>query len=81
MNIECSRVHIIAKVSTNSIAISFRNDRANLFCRVVSGKGHGGLCKAPTMEEKRKREAKKRERDQIKFIDLIFERWQVCRIE
>ena len=40
-------------------------------------KGHGGLHKAPTMEERRKRKAKRRERDQIKFIDLRFERWQV----
>ena len=46
-------------------------------------KGHGGLYKAPTMEERRKRKAKRREReiererDQIKFIDLRFERWQV----
>ena len=29
------------------------------------------------MEERRKRKAKKREGDQIKFIDLRFERWQV----
>ena len=34
-------------------------------------KGHCGLCKAPTKkEEKRKRKAKRRERDQIKFINL-----------
>ena len=41
------------------------------------GKGDGGLYKAPIKEERRKRQAKKRERDQIKFIDLKFERWQV----
>ena len=33
--------------------------------------------KAPTKEERRKRRAKRREGDQIKFIDLRFERWQV----
>ena len=32
---------------------------------------------APTKEERRKRKARWRERDQIKFIDLRFERWQV----
>ena len=40
-------------------------------------KGRGDLYKAPTTEERRKRTAKRRERDQIKFIDVIFERWQV----
>ena len=40
-------------------------------------KGHGGLYKAPTKEERRKRVAKRIKRDQIKFIDLRFERWQV----
>ena len=35
--------------------------------------GYGGLYEAPTKEEiERLRE----ERDQIKFIDLRFERWQ-----
>ena len=44
------------------------------------GKGHGGLCNASTKEEERKkRKAKRRERDQSKFIDLGFERWQVVR--
>ena len=43
----------------------------------MSRKGHGGLYKAPTKEERRKRTAKRRERDQIKFIGLRFERWQV----
>ena len=38
--------------------------------------GHGGLHKTPAKEERRKRKAKG-ERDQIKFIDLRFERWQV----
>ena len=33
-------------------------------------KAHGGLCKAPTKEERNKRTAKRREGDQIKFIDL-----------
>ena len=41
------------------------------------GKGHDGLYKALTKEERRKRKAKSGERDQIKFIDLGFERWQV----
>ena len=41
------------------------------------GKGHGGLYKAPTKEERKKQKAKRRERDQVKFIDLRFERWQV----
>ena len=27
------------------------------------GKGHGGLCKAPTKEESRKRKGKRRERE------------------
>ena len=36
------------------------------------GKGRGGLCKASTKEERRKRKAKRRERDQIKFSDLRF---------
>ena len=42
------------------------------------GKGHGGLYKAPAKEERRKRkiERLRGERDQIKFIDLRFERWQ-----
>ena len=39
------------------------------------GKGHGGLYKAPTKEERRKQNFK-RERDQINFIDLRFERRQ-----
>ena len=43
------------------------------------GKGHGGLYNASTKEERRKQKAK-RERDQIKFIDLRFERWQVVRL-
>ena len=30
------------------------------------------LCKAPTKEERRKQKAKRRERDQIEFIDLRF---------
>ena len=43
------------------------------------GNGHGGLYNAPTKKERRKRKAKRRERDQIKFIDLGFERRQVVR--
>ena len=44
------------------------------------GKGRGGVYNASTKEEEReKRKAKRRERDQIKFIDLGFERWQVVR--
>ena len=42
-------------------------------------KGYGGLYKDPTKEERRKPKAKRIERDQIKFIDLRFERWQVVR--
>ena len=42
-------------------------------------KGRGGLYNASTEEERRKRKAKRRERDQIKFIDLRLERWQVVR--
>ena len=41
------------------------------------GKGHGGLYKVPKKEERRKQKAKMR--DQIKYIDPIFERWQVVR--
>ena len=37
----------------------------------MSRKGHDGLYKVPTIEES--------ERDQIKFIELRFERWQVVR--
>ena len=40
------------------------------------GKGHGGLYKAPTKEERRKWKANRRG-NKIKFIDLRFERWQV----
>ena len=36
------------------------------------GKGRGGLCKAPTKDERRKRKAKG-EGDKIKFINLRFE--------
>ena len=36
-------------------------------------KGHGGLCKAPTKEEEES-ERLRGERDQIKFIDLRFEK-------
>ena len=43
------------------------------------GKGHGGLYNASTKEERRKRERLSGERDQIKFIDLGFERWEVVR--
>ena len=44
-------------------------------------KGNGGLYKAPTKEERRKREAKGRgDGDPIKFIDLRFERWQVIEL-
>ena len=39
-------------------------------------KGHGGLYKAPTKEDMRKRKAQRRERDQIKVIDIRFQRWQ-----
>ena len=39
-------------------------------------KGHGDLYKAPTKEESKRLRG---ERDQIKFIDLRFERWQVVR--
>ena len=37
-------------------------------------KGHGGLHKAPTKEES---ERLRGEGDEITFIDLSFERWQV----
>ena len=42
----------------------------------MSGKGHGGPYKASTKEESEWLEG---ERDQTKFIDLRFERWQVVR--
>ena len=38
-----------------------------------------GYTKPHKKEERRKRQAKRREQDQIKFIDLGFERWQVAR--
>ena len=37
-------------------------------------KGYGGLYKAPKKEESKRLRG---ERDQIEFIDLRFERWQV----
>ena len=40
-------------------------------------KGHVGLCKAPTMEERKNWKAKRRQIS-YKFIDLGFERWQVA---
>ena len=40
------------------------------------GKGHGGLYKAPTKEESEKLRGG---RDQVRFIDLRFELWQVVR--
>ena len=44
-------------------------------------KGHDGLYKAPTKKERKKEEIERptRDGDQIKFIDLRFERWQVIR--
>ena len=39
------------------------------------GKGHGGQYNASTKEEESKK--LRGARDQIKFIDLRFERWQV----
>ena len=42
------------------------------------GKGHGGPYNASTKEERRN-EKLRGERDQIKFIDLGFERLQVVR--
>ena len=44
-------------------------------CVCVLRNGHGGLYKSPIKEERRMRKAKRR--DQIKFIELRFERWQV----
>ena len=43
------------------------------------GKCHGGIYKAPTREEEEIKRLRG-ERDQIKFIDLRFERWQVVRL-
>ena len=43
------------------------------------GKRHGGIYNASKKEERRKRKAKRRERDQVKLIDVRFERWQVVR--
>ena len=41
-------------------------------------KGHGGLCKSSTWEERRqKAKRRERERDRINFTDLRIERWQV----
>ena len=45
----------------------------------MSRNGHGGLYKARTTEERRKRERLRGESDQINLIDLRFERWQVVR--
>ena len=41
-------------------------------------KGHGGLYEAPAKEEEES-EKLRGEKDQIKFIDPRFERWQVLR--
>ena len=46
----------------------------SFFVWVLLRKGNGGLYKVPTKEES---EQLRGERDQIKFIDLRFERWQV----
>ena len=43
-------------------------------------KGHGDLYKAPTKKTEES-ERLRGERDQITFIDLRFERWQVAKIE
>ena len=44
------------------------------------GKGHGGLYNTSTKEQEREISERLRgERDQIKFIHLGFERWQVVR--
>ena len=43
------------------------------------GKGHGGLYKMPQQRKKEESERLRGERDQIKSIDLGFERWQVVR--
>ena len=48
------------------------------FSELFWGKGHWGLYKAPTKERRSKRNLRG-ERDQIKFIDLRFARWQVVR--
>ena len=40
-------------------------------------KDHGGLCRAPTKEKSRSKKVRG-EVDQIKFIDLRFERWYVA---
>ena len=42
------------------------------------GKGHGGLSR-PQKWKKEESERLRGERDQIKFIELSFERWQVVR--
>ena len=44
------------------------------------GKGYGGLYKAPTKEERRKKRLRG-ERDQIKLVDLRFERCKVVRFK
>ena len=41
------------------------------------GKGHGGLCK-PKQRKKEESVQLRGEIDQIKFIDLTFERWPVA---
>ena len=51
----------------------------SFFSELCWGKALGGLYNASTKEERRKQKTKRRERDQIKFIDLGFERWQVVR--
>ena len=50
----------------------------SVFQSVMLSKSRGGLYYASTMEERRKRKAKRREIDPIKFIDLRFERWQLA---
>ena len=51
----------------------------SFFRELFWGKAMVAYRKALTMEERRKRKAKRRERDQIKSIYLGFGSWQVVR--
>ena len=62
----------VLSLMQNSGGVRIQQDLFYLLSYV--GKGHGGLYNAPIREERIKRKAKRRERDQIKFIDLGVER-------
>ena len=57
-----------------------RGSGGELLQLVLEGNVEGRKGYASTKEVRRKRKAKRIERDKIKFIDLRLERWQVVRL-